>query len=335
MGGWENTITQQTKLNPAIVKETLVKVGAFQVEFNQYIEHLVCGTIKVGNLLGSTAYAMTDPNDTEYGDIDLQMIAPDMPGDSLYQISKYFNILIDDFVADMNPRYIYSSANGHIIFIVDGIENDDNLFVQVDMLWTIPRLANWDRWRKTPQHGIKGLVLGNLFSTLGEVINMSLQSAVLMKLKDGKPINFQRGRKQDSVVEVSTDIENFGMDILEYVYEAVNGTLDGLQMSPELHYHPGLNTDNVLISDIVHTVRGLAYSFELNDLYGKHVLKDLMNAEDLINTYLKHYLDKADKAGRGAKLNKAKTPAELEKVQELRDKIAKGVKIVNKAFATA
>ena len=331
MGGWENTITQQTKLNPQVVKAALKTVEQFTTDLNKFI--VSCGLIpvKMGHLLGSTAYIDVDPPTAEYGDIDLQMIAASVYNTkSSYQISKYYNDLIDQFITEKKPLYIYNTGkptNGHPIF------KTNNMHVQVDMLWTSRRLASWDRWRKTPMHGIKGLVMGNLFSTLGEVINMSLQSAVLMKLKDGKPINYQRGRKQDEVVEISADIENFGRDILEYVYEAVNGTLDGIQITNELHYHPGLRTNNVQISDIVHTIKGLADSFELNGLYGKHVLADLMNAEDLINTYLKHYLDKADKAGKGAKLNKAKTPAELEKVQELRDKIEKGTNIVKQSFA--
>ena len=331
MGGWENTITQQTKLNPQVVKATLETVEQFTTDLNKFI--ITCGLIpvKMGHLLGSTAYIDVDPPTAEYGDIDLQMIAASVyDNKSSYQISKYYNDLIDQFISSQKPSYIYDTgkpSNGHPIFKIN------NMHVQVDMLWTVKRLAKWDRWRKTPMHGIKGLVMGNLFSTLGEVINMSLQSAVLMKLKNGRPINYQRGRNAEAVIEITSDIENFGMDILEYVYEAVYGTLDDIQITPELHYHPGLNIDDVQISDIVHTIKGLADSFELNDLYGQHVLIDLMNAEDLINTYLKHYLDKADRAGHGAKLNKAKTPAELEKVVELRDKIAKGTNIVKQSFA--
>ena len=330
MGGWENTITQQTKLNPANVKSALRTVKRFTGELNKYLKAKGELPVKMGHTLGSTAYVDVDPPETEYGDLDMQMISP-IEFDSSYKLSKYYNDLIGQFLSTAQPDYFYDGGDpksGHPIF---QIGNDE--YVQVDMLWTNRRLATWDRWRKTPMHGIKGLVMGNLFSTLGEVINMSLQSAVLMKLKDGKPINYQHGRKQDEVVEISADIENFGRDILEYVYEAVNGTLDGIQITNELHYHPGLRTNNVQISDIVHTIKGLAHSFELNDLYGQHVLVDLMNAEDLINTYLKHYLDKADRAGKGAKLNKAKTPAELEKVMELRDKIAKGTDIVKQSFA--
>jgi len=331
-GGWEDTITQKTKLNPAIVKEALRTVEVFVTGLNKYLHSQGIDLVKMGHPLGSTAYVNVDTDETEYGDIDMQMIAPEIEGKSSFQITKFYNDMIDQFIAKVKPDYIYDKGkptNGHPIFKLG-----EDVYVQVDMLWTTQRLSKWDRWRKTPMQGIKGLITGNLYSTLGEVINMSLQSAVLMKIKDGEPINFQRGRKPDQVIEVTSDIEHFGTDILKFVYEAVNnGDSTGMQLDPELKAYPGLKTANVQITDLVHTVKGLAKSFELNNLYGKHVLKDYSNAQELVSKYLAHYLDKADKAGRGAKLDKAETPAELAKVQELRDKIAKGVAIVKQAFA--
>jgi hypothetical protein len=330
-GGWEDTITQKTKLTPGIVKEALKTVEVFVNDLNSYLIEQGFEPVKMGHPLGSTAYVNVDEPDVEYGDIDMQMIAPELPGKTSFQVSKHYNALIDDFIAAKKPNYIYDrgvATNGHPIFKLG-----EDVYVQVDMLWTIKRLAHWDRWRKTPMQGIKGLIMGNLYSTLGEVINMSLQSAVLMKLKGGEPINYQRGRNPDEVIEVTKDIENFGVDILKYVYNAVNGTTNGMKLDPELEQYPGLKTDSVQITDVVHTIKGLAKSFELNNLYGKHVLKDYKNADELLTKYLSHYLDKADKAGKGAKLDKAKTPEELAQVQLLRDKIAKGVKIVKQAFA--
>jgi len=336
-GGWEDTITQKTKLNPAIVKSALQTVELFVAGLNKYLHSQSVPPVKMGHPLGSTAYVNVDTEDTEYGDIDMQMIAPAIEGKSSFQLTKFYNEQIDQFIAATKPDYIYDKGkptNGHPIFKLA-----DDVYVQVDMLWTVERLAKWDRWRKTPMQGVKGLIMGNLYSTLGEVINMSLQSAVLMKLTGGDPINYQRGRNPDEIIEVTKDIENFGLDILNYVNKAVKG-VDGAGkarnpiVDSELQQYPGLNTESVQISDVVHTIKGLAKSFQLNNLYGKHVLKDYKDADDLLQTYLKHYLDKADKAGKGAKLDKAKTPEELAQVQLLRDKIAKGVKLVKQAFAS-
>lgn len=330
-GGWEDTITHKTKLTPAVVKSVLKIVEKFTADFNKFLVKKGVDPIQMGSALGSTAYHKVDEPDTEYGDIDLQMIAPEIEGKTAFQLSKFYNELIDEFLNTSKPAYYYDRGkpnNGHPIFHIG-----DDAYVQVDMLWTTQGMSTWDRWRKTPMRGVKGLITGNLYSTLGEVINMSLQQAVLMKIKDGEPVNYQRSRKVDQVVEVTRDIEHFALDILKFVYQGVNGSLDGIVINDRLKKYPGLKTGDVQISDIVQSIRGLFQGFEDNNLYGKYNLKEYSNKEELEKAYLDHYLDKADKAGRGAKLDKAQTPAEKAKVQELRDKIAKGVEIVKQAFA--
>jgi len=329
-GGWEDTLTQQTKLTPAVVKAVLQITEKFTADFNKYLKKNKVGQVKMGAALGSTAYHEVDDPDTEYGDIDLQMIAPEVEGMSGFQLQKYYNEHIDNFLNATKPAYYHDRGKpnqGHPIFKIG-----DDAYVQVDMLWTTEGLSQWDRYRKTPMRGIKGLITGNLYSTLGEVINMSIQTGVLMKIKDGEPVNYQRGRKPDKVVEITRNIEKFGLDILKYVYKAVNGSLKGLVVNDLLKQYPGVKTDDIQVADIAKTIKGLFQAFEDNNLYGQHVLKDYKNKTELQRTYLAHYLDKADKAGKGAKLDKAETPEELAKVDELRDKIAKGVKLVKQAF---
>jgi hypothetical protein len=330
-GGWEDVITQKTKLNPSVVKSALRTVKSFVGEFNKYLETAGELPVDMGQPTGSSAYHNVDNPETEYGDIDLQMISPDLEGKSSGQLAGYYNKLLDEFIAGANLSYLHNTgrpAKGHPIFKID-----QDTYVQVDFLWTPKRLSHWAQWRVTPMRGIKGLITGNLYSTLGEVMNMSLQQAVQMKVKDGQPVNFQKSRKVDDVVEVTKDIEHFGTDILKFIYNAVTGSLDGLVIDPELNTYPGLNIKDIQIRDLVRTVRGLANSFEANGLFGKYNLKDYRNKDEFLKSYLDHYIMKADKAGTEAKLDKASTPEELAKVQELRDKIAKGVKIVKQAFA--
>lgn len=330
-GGWEDTITQKTKLNPAIVKAALAMVKQLTADFNKYLEAKGEMPVKMGHPLGSTAYYLKDKPDAEYGDIDMQMIAPDLEGKSAAQLAKHYNDLLNDFVTTTKPAYLYDKGkptNGHPIFKL----NDDT-YVQVDMLWSPGRLSDWNRWRMTPMQGVKGLIYGNLYSALGEIMNMSLQSSVLMKVKDGEPVNYQKSRKVDDVIEITKNIDTFGLDILKFVYGSVYGSQDNIKVDPLLSQHPGLNRESVQISDLVKMIVGLARSFEDNDLYGKYNLKDFMNEDDFINTFLKHYDEKAHKAGTGTKLDKASTPEELAKVQQLRDKIAKGQKLVHQEFA--
>lgn len=331
-GGWEDTITQKTKLTPAVVKQALGITKTFVDAFNKWLEKKGQPPIKMGHPTGSSAYHKVDDPDTEYGDIDLQMIAPELEGKTPAQLASHYNKLMDEFISQAKLPYVYDKgkpANGHPIF------NLEDAYVQVDFLWMPERTADWGRYRVTPMRGIKGLITGNLYSTLGEITNMSLQSSVLMKIKDGEPVNYQKSRKVDKVVEISKNIGTFGIDILEFIYKAVHGDSKGLKVDKLLQQHPGINRDDIQISDLVKMIKGLANSFEMNDLYGKFNLKDFSSKEDFLDKFMQHYLDKADKAGHGAKLDKATTPEELAKVQELRDKIAKGVKVVQQAFDAA
>jgi hypothetical protein len=325
-GGWEDTITQKTKLTPSTVKKAIGAVSEFVNNFNTYLGDMGIPPVKMGSPTGSSAYFDVDDETVEYGDIDLQMIAPDLDDKTTYQLADYYNKALDAYIAKFKPSNIHDTGkptNGHPIFKVG------NDYIQVDMLWGKARLADWDRWRKTPHRGIKGLIYGNIYSSLGEIMDMSLQSAVQVKMKDGEPVSF-RSRKGVELVEVTDNIRNFGVDILKFIYNGVYGSLKGLKIDPELKKNPGLKTEQVNIADLLHTVKGLAKSFEHNDLYGKFNLKQFSGPQDFLQTYASHYLGKAKGAGEGAKLDKATTPEELAKVQELRDKIAHGVAIFKK-----
>lgn len=330
-GGWEDTITQQTKLTPAVVKQALKITEKFIGAFNKYLIKMGEEPIEMGHALGSTAYHNIDKPDTEYGDIDLQVIAPDHEGMTESQFATKYNKLMNEFVASVKLPYVFDTgrpANGHPIFTLG-----KDTHVQVDFLWTQRRLSDWSRYRRTPMHGVKGLILGNMYSTLGEIMDMSLQQAVVMKIKDGEPVNYQKTRKYDELIQVSDNIGTFGADILKFIYDSVHGSTKGLKVDDLLRKHPGLNREDIQVSDLAKMVKGLAKSFALNDLYGKFNLKQYSNEDEFLKAYLDHYLAKAHQAGHGKKLDKAVTPAEKAKVQELRNKIAKGVEIVKKAFA--
>ncbi len=328
MGGWQNTITQKTKLTPAIVRLTLTMLDLFIDEFNIFLKSKNLAPVTIGHTVGSSAYYNVDSAITEYGDIDVQIIVPDDNEKTASQITNYYNNLVSEFITFVKLPYIYEGSidHGHPIFqIVDS-------HVQVDLLWNTQRLSKWGRWRVTPQRGVKGLIIGNLFSTLGEIMNMSLQSAVLMKIKDGEPVNYQRTRKFDDVIEISHDIEHFGIDILKFVYESVNKPSDGLLIDSELEQYPGLKIDNVQIIDIVHMISGLRKSFGDNDLYGKFNLKEYDTEDQFVGRFIQHYIGKANIAKTSAKLLKATGTSELAKVDELRNKIDNGVRLVMRAF---
>ena len=149
-----------------------------------------------------------------------------------------------------------------------------------------------------------------------------------MLFRSDQPINYQRGRKEDRIETLSTNIERFAYDLLVELFKRINPGRNDLKVSPTLKAHPGLNTQDVKVADLAQAVKGLAESFELNDMYGKHVLADFANAQDFIQKFLAHYINKANEAANATKFDKAETPEAKARAQDTKNKIAKGVELV-------
>lgn len=325
-GGWDSTVTQSTVIGPAVVKSALEVAKTFAADFSQWLKSSGIPPVTMGSPTGSSAYHDVDPEDKVYGDIDLQMIAEPIKG-TPSQFASFYNKLVDDFIAGMRPNYIHyegKPANGHII-----VSLGDDKYVQIDLIWTTPDLSHWARWRMTPERNVKGLIYGNMYSSLGEIMGLAIQhSGVQMKIKNDQPISYQRGRKEDRIETLSTNIERFAYDLLVELYKRIHPGRKDLKVSPTLREHPGLDTRNVKIADLAQAIKGLAESFEMNDMYGKHVLSDFANKKDFLNKFLAHYIQKANEAAGATKFDKAETPEAKARAQDTKDKIAKGVELV-------
>ena len=325
-GGWDSTVTQSTVINPAIVKSALAVAQRFTQDFSQWMQAKGLDGVEMGNPTGSSAYHNIDAADHVYGDIDLQMIAAPIEG-TPSQLAAYYNKLVDQFIVEQRPQYIHyegRAANGHIIVALG-----NNAYVQIDLIWTTPKLSNWARWRMTPERGVKGLIYGNMYSSLGEIMGLAIQhSGVQMKIKNDQPINYQRGRKEDRIDTLTTNIERFAYDLLVELFKRIAPGATEIRVSPTLKAHPGLNVKEVKVQDLALAIKGLAESFELNNMYGKGVLADFANKEDFINKFLAHYTNKANEAASATKFDKAQTPEAQARAQDTKNKIAKGVEMV-------
>lgn len=338
-GGWDSTVTQGTKITPEVVKRALAVVQRFTSDFNIYLKRSNMPAVEMGHPTGSSAHHEVDSREDPakvYGDIDLQMIAPvagEAKTHSQYQAA--WNKAADDFIAATRPNYVHyenKPANGHVIFNIGGDEH-----VQVDMLWAMPENADWARYRTTPEPGIKGLIYGNLYSSLGEIMDMSIQHAgVQMKIQDGEPINFQRGRKFDRILTFSKDISTFAQDIATGLFRQIYPDLtpSDLKLDPELRAHPGLNKENPRVADLVAAIKGLARTFELNDMYGKFNLKKFTSTEDFMQKFIQHYEGKALEAIADTKFDKAETPEAKARAADAKKKIATGLADVKKMFVS-
>jgi hypothetical protein len=326
-GGWDTKKTQSTVIKPAVVALALNVIDKFTADFNRWLAAKNLGSVTRGRPTGSGTYYQQDTEenpDKIYGDIDLQMIAY-MPDENMTvnQYNSYWNNLAEQFIKETQPNYIdlEDTKPGHPI-----VQIGANNYVQVDFMWHPPHLAHWGAARTTPERGVKGLLMGNLFSALGQLLNLSIQhGGVQLKTIDGQQVSFSK-QKGVKLQTISANPETFVLDILKY-YAG-----DNAQVDPLLAANPGIDSNNVKLASLVNAVKGLARSFELNGLYGKGVLADYKNANDFINKYITRYTEKAIADINSAKRSKAETPQAIARAEADRQAVQKGLNIVQGLF---
>lgn len=331
-GGWDTTATQGTVISPQVVRAALGQVQNFVSDFNQWLAARNHPPVQMGKPTGSSAYHAIDSDDKIYGDVDLQMIAPSDDGMTYHQFTDMYNRLADEFVKTKKPAYVHpaESKPGHPI-----VQVGQNAYVQVDFMWHPQRLASWGAARVTPEHNVKGLLTGNMYSVLGELLDMSIQHAgVQLKTQNGQHVPFSK-QKNVEVQTLSIDPQSYILDIFKYEYEQVAQRPVNSQtyVDPLLQANPGNNPDDVKISRLVLGVKGLARSFQKNDMFGKGDLTNFVDAKDFINKFWSRYEEKAMIDINGKKRDKAQTPDAIARASADREKILKGLELVKGYFS--
>jgi hypothetical protein len=333
-GGWTTTVTQGTVIHPSTVKKALAIMEKFVADFNVYAKANKHPTVKVGHPTGSSAYHDVDPEDKIYGDIDLQIVVPelkDKPNMTTGQVQYYWNKQFGDFVKATNPNYVHpESTPGHPILKIG-----DDAWVQIDMMPHPEPLAVWGRYRATPERGVKGMLNGNMFAVIGEMLMLNLQhSGVQYKEQNGRRVPYAATKKDYELKTITTNVETFVRDIFDNEYKDITyRDPKNAKIDPLLIKHPGSNLKEVKISNLVNAVKGMARSFELNGMYGKGILNPYANAEEFLNKFIEIYMAKAQGAIDAPKRDKAETPEAKARADADKKSIAQGAKMVQQLFA--
>lgn len=334
-GGWTTTVTQGTVIRPSTVKRALAVMQQFIHDFNTYAHANNIPAVRMGHPTGSSAYHDIDPEEKIYGDIDLQVVVPelkDKPNMTTGQIQYYWNKIFGEFVKTVKPNYVHpESTPGHPILNLGG-EN----WVQIDMMPHPEPLAVWGRYRATPEHNVKGMLNGNMFAVIGEMLMLNLQhSGVQYKEQHGVRVPYAATKKDYELKTITTNIETFVRDIFDNEYKNITyRDPKTAKIDPMLEKHPGSDLKEVKISNLVNAVKGLAKSFEINNMYGKGILTPYLNAEDFLHKFVEIYTAKAHGAINAPKRDKAETPEAIARANADKKSIAQGLKMVQQLFAT-
>ena len=336
-GGWDTIATQSTVIRPSTVKKALVVANQLIDGFNVFLKLKDIPKVKIGSPLGSSSYHEVDPEDKIYGDIDLQLVVPELPEHKLFtpsQVQSYWWKLLSDYIKESNLDYIHpDSESGHPILKIE-----EDQYVQVDMIIHPESLERWGKYRTTPERGVKGLLMGTMFSTLGSLLDLSIQHAGAQykkstKDKERKP--YATTRKDFELVTVTTNPDTFVKDVFDHEYNLITGRNPSTaKVDKALVDNPGVNVNNIKIETLVKAVKGLAASFELNNMYGKKSLSKYSSAEEFISEFLRVYEDKANKDINSAKRDKAETPEAIARAESDKEKVRSGLEMVKGLFSS-
>lgn len=307
-GGWSSTITQSTKLTPTNVKRALALLPEFEKALNVYLEVHGLPAVSITHPVGSTSYVDRDLElnpDKEYGDVDVMVeLQPilDMPES---KASAAYQQAFAHFIRHEAPEFVHrADGTGQSVIFRIG----HNEYVQVDLIKAFVDAADWARHRTTPEYGIKGALIGFLYSALAEVLHLSIgQLGVQYKKKGGELVKF-RTLKQDEVGTISRDFEQFGLHIAEWLVKHLNPDAKHVAIHPLLRRRPGMRYADVKVRDLADVVKGIALTLELNGVLGKGHLADYTTAEDLVERVQEVYLEKCIDAAANSKFDKAETP---------------------------
>ena len=324
-GGWASSLTQDTKLTPEVVKECVGLYKKFVSDFNKFLKGKGEEEVEEGEPIGSAHYYERDAKETpekEYGDVDMLFYIPRIEGVTDNANKNKYKDLIKEFLQGKDD---VQTENGN--FLIFKLPNGG--YAQIDLVMAYSDSKDWARGRMTPERGLKGAIGGTLYSSLAEVLDLSINiSGVEAKVKDGVPVSFRRG-KVDRIDTVSRDISNFGMDICKYYYKVVTGKdPKEMKVGPKLKKNPGMDPKNVRNEDIALMVKGVGETLQLNGLFGKANLSDIESYSDFINQISQVYREKMLTGIESSKFEKASGPEGERKAKEAKEKLTKGMEQV-------
>lgn len=303
-GGWANPATQNTHITPALVEQVVKILHAFTAELNEFLTKKNIPTVELGRPCGSTTYykrdLVQDP-EREYGDIDINLFIPRIDGMTNNANADLIKKNILEFCESSSA---FQTSNGTNVIVKVG-----NDYVQVDFITAYFHNREWTS-ALAPEYRVKGVLCNSLYSSLGEMLNLSIGGShgVQAKLQDGRLVPFRTVKDVD-LKTVTNNPKTWALDIAKF--------FGSKNISPRLKAYPGM-IGEVRVADIINSIRGIAETLELNDA----LPGDFVTASDLLENIRGIYLSKIQKAIDSSKYDKAASPEAIEKANHTKELLA-------------
>lgn len=278
-GGLKVPVGRRHDLVPTLVRQAARSYERFLAGWNAWLHEQGVEPVRPVRLSGSATHAAADEvdrPDATYGDIDYLVELPvdaaqgDRRAGQAASLRRYTELMArylrdeapDDVDVDLTLGTKRSGGAGSDPLSVI-LRMPDDVLVQVDTVVTYPHSAEWATGRYTPERGIKGYVTGNLYAALGDFLTLSIGGEGVLARYRGKERVPARFRSGVDVRTVSTNFRTFMADIAEHLLGP------GYTPDPVLRRRPGLDPDNVTVTDLAQGIVGLANTLDAAGMYDR------------------------------------------------------------------
>ncbi|MAE86754.1 MAG: hypothetical protein CMB80_28725 [Flammeovirgaceae bacterium] len=332
MGGWKSQKTIGVKLDPATVKSAIQVFTTVIRGFNQHLTSIGLTPISLVRPVGSVSYVDADLDESPnkvYGDVDYLVSFPvkDIDDATSQRVAenaakRQYTEEWVDYLQDKHPPSVDVKTTVSSTPLLTTIQLPDGRHVQIDIIVTFPKYQKWMEGRYTPERGRKGLIMGKLYKALGDVITMSIGTeGVISRTRDGKRVP-SRMRKDVKLTSVSTDIQNFLVDIAKNLVDS-----DEINIHSLLKQNPGLDTSNVDIKQFARGIAGLGYTLASHNIVESGESFSIQVA----NQYTKLMRNELN----NHKYKKAATPEQFAMIDKIKKQIESGIKDVDSVLRTS
>jgi len=272
------------RLTPTVVLQALNEYQRFIDDWSQWLTERGAARPKLVGPVGSVAYAHSDfedNRDVAYGDIDVLVELP-VAGKLDYfaknSLQREYRQYLIDYLQSEQPTNVhvdatlgrgeFKSKRATPFMIILNLDHDT--YVLADTIITFSDVSSWTKARYTPMRGYKGYIHGNFYDTLSDILSISLsKNGIIAKFQDGQLVPSKK-RKDVEVRTVSTDPQNFFVDILNFFAGSQ------AQGNSLLQTNPGINPEahaDELLKMLASGAKGLLLALEANgvidDAYDK------------------------------------------------------------------
>jgi hypothetical protein len=341
-GGWATVKTQNTVIKPNIIADGVKKMHVIGSEFNKHLQTVDLPPLDFSKPIGSGTWYEEDIEsqpDKVYGDIDFMVVYPKLQltgkgerNDEIASAKLYNKELLDflekkkyAFIDMEETRNISSDSSLKFVMQVQTPEGDG--WIQVDLVVTHTGYKEWAIFRFTPIRNVKGFVLGNLYSSFGEVLELAIQPRGVRAKFIGDQMVSMAKRKDTDEVLISRDINTFMSDIARFFWEQSKSDKP-YEEADSLKNWRGMNPSDPKLEDLVDGIRGVAETLEKLGEFGT-VIK-YKSAKELMTAVKTQYTYKMEKQKTADKFSKAESPAAIAARDKIMSLIDEYIEKVNK-----